>query len=298
MAQDSYQQRNKAVYEFLKTRGMGDQYQLAGGSHLMPSYGGMRSGPGGNNSRALQTAYGLYDLGLLGPGGLMMGGGSGAGSSPGPGGMPNIMDLMQGVDTAHWGPGWSQALQGQVDLGNRLASEEDLRRQQTIDMLQRDSAAAMKASQMTPEEINMRMGQVSDMATGESMRQMRGLREQLGSSGVTGGGAAMGLASGVELSRLGQIQAGKTTLALDQMQRRSQAAADNYMRSMGIAGFMAQGPSTKGQEAQSAVLDFLANIKLGERNIEASKYAARQQAKAAKTSAFGNILGSVIGAIF
>lgn len=289
MAQGNYAQRNEAVYNFLRDRGMAGGYSLSGG-HLMPS--GMGSGQGRLGDSAMRTAYGLYDLGLISPTGGLSGLG-GTASTPVQGGMGDLRSMLPGDWQSYAGP-----LQGSLDLGRSLGREENLRRDQALELMRREGEIANQADRgMTEAEIAARLGRVSDTATGESMRQMKGLREGLGSAGVTGGGAAMGMAAGIELGRLGQITGGKRDIAIAEAERRSQAAANRYMRSMGQAQFMAQGPSTKEMESYNAVLDYLANIKLGEKNIEASKYAARQQAKAARSSGIGGIFGSLIGAI-
>ncbi len=193
------------------------------------------------------------------------------------------------------------ALGTSLDMAGSLAATENERGAQTRTFLTREFERANQADRgMGQDEIDLRMGRVSDSATGQSLDQWKGLRDQLGAAGVTGGGLAAGLGSQIELGRLGQIQGGKRDIAIAEAERRSQSASNQFMRAMGLGSFLSQGDSMLQLDQFNSLIDTGFNTWLGGEQIHQGDRAIRAQAKAGKQSMMGSIIGgglSLLGSL-
>lgn len=193
---------------------------------------------------------------------------------------------------------WSPAMGESLGLARGLAEEENQRRTQTIGYLQKEKQKADIASRpMGEEERGLRMGRINDAAAGQALDNWGTLRGHLGAAGITGGGLAAGLGSQIEMQRLGQVQGGKRDLAIYEMERQAQNASDSFLRSMGLAQYMNQGPSMIESDQFNSLIDTGVNTYLGMEEIEASKYAAKQNKKAGKASGVGSVIGGALSAI-
>lgn len=204
-----------------------------------------------------------------------------------------LKEGLAGLLPSNW-QGFAGPIGTSMDLASGLAGQENERYASSLKMLQQEFSRANSASKgMGQDEINARLGRASDAATGQSLDNFKGLRSQLGEMGVTGGGLAAGLGSQIELGRLAQIQGSKRDVAIAEMERQSQEASNRYLRSMGVANFMNQSPSMIEMDQYNSLLDLGLNAQLGERGVEASRYAARQQKKGAKAGAVGSAIGGL-----
>ena len=210
-------------------------------------------------------------------------------------------DALRGSVQGLLPPGWERfqgALGQSMDLAGSLAAEENANRQQGIATARGAYERMRQANRpMTDSERDLKMGRASDAASGQSLDRWSALRSQLGEMGNIGGGLAAGLGSQIELGRLGQIQGSKRDIAIAEAERQSQNASNEFMAAMGLGNFEAQGPSMLSLDQFNSLLDFGANVTLGEKEIEAGKYAAKQSAKAGKQSMLGNIFGGLLGAL-
>jgi hypothetical protein len=212
-------------------------------------------------------------------------------------GLDDLKSGLAGLLPAGWGA-YAGPLGQSLDLASGLAAVENQRYGEASGMLRQQHQRLLQANKgMGQQEIDARMGRASDAATGQSLDNWKGLRDQLGAAGVTGGGMAAGLGGQIELGRLAQIQGSKRDIAIAEAERRSRAATDNFMASLGLGNFLNQSPSMLQLDQFNSLLDFGSNVTLGEKEIEASKYAANKQAKAGKTSAIGSIIGGILGRI-
>lgn len=212
-------------------------------------------------------------------------------------GADDLRGSVQGLLPAGW-ERFQGALGQSMDLAGSLAAEENANRQQGIATARGSFERLRQANRpMTEEEKALKMGKASDAATGQSLDRWSALRSQLGEMGYTGGGRPAYDAAQIELGRLGQIQGSKRDLAIAEAERQSQNASNEFMAAMGLGNFEAQGPSMLGLDQFNSLLDFGANVTLGEKEIDASKYAAKQSAKAGKQSMFGSIFGGLLGAL-
>lgn len=184
----------------------------------------------------------------------------------------------------------NQGLDVLLGLSSELAGREDQNRAGAIGFLTGQFNRANAASGgMTPDEINQRMGRATDAAAGQSLDQWSGLRDMLGGAGITGGGLAAGLGAQIELGRLAQIQGSKRDLAIYEAERRSKAASDQYLRSLGLAEIMAQGPSDRLLGTMESIFDYRQNERLGRAQIGLAREGLEVQKDAADQAFWGNI---------
>lgn len=148
---------------------------------------------------------------------------------------------------------------------------------------------------MGRDEINQRMGRTSDAASGQSLDRWRGLRDMLGSAGVTGGGLAAGLGSQIELGRLAQIQGGKRDVAIAEAERRSQSASQDYLRTMGLMQFMDQDPSMIELDQYNSTVDTGLNLYLGAEEQRTAREVGAANERASRRSSNMGLLGAGLG---
>lgn len=209
----------------------------------------------------------------------------------------DLRGSVQGLLPAGW-ESFRGPLGQSMDLASGLANEENARQATGVRTASQAYDRLRQANRpMDQGELDQRMGRASDAASGQSLDRWKALRSQLGEMGNIGGGLAAGLGSQIELGRLGQIQGSKRDIAIAEADRRSQNASQEFMAAMNLGNFQAQGPSMLGLDQFNSLLDFGSNVVLGEKEIEASKYAARQSRRAGKDSMIGSIFGGLLGAL-
>lgn len=209
----------------------------------------------------------------------------------------DLRGSIEGILPAGW-ERFKGPLGQSMDLAGSLASEENANRQRGLTTARGGFERMRRANRpMSQDQIDLKMGKATDAASGQSLDKWGALRSQLGEMGNIGGGLAAGLGSQIELGRLGQIQGSKRDIAIAEAERQSQNAANEFMASLNLGNFEAQGPSMLALDQFNSLLDFGSNATLGEKEIEAGKYAAKQSAKAGKQSMIGSIFGGLLGGL-
>lgn len=172
----------------------------------------------------------------------------------------------------------------------RLADTEDSRRGETLGFLRGEFDRANADSAIKPGEMAMRLGRATDAATGQSLDQWSTLRDALGSAGITGGGLAAGLGSQIELGRLGQITGAKRDLAIYESERQAKSASDRFLRSLGLAEYMNQGPSMALMDQLNNVISVNLNRDLGRMQLMAAREGADATRDAGDQAFWGSLI--------
>lgn len=188
----------------------------------------------------------------------------------------------------------NQAAGASLGLAAELSGQENARRDQTLGFLQGQFNQANAASQTAPGDLGLRMGRATDSASGQALDQWKGLRDMLGGAGVTGGGLAAGLGSQIELGRLNQIQGSKRDLAVFESERRAKSASDQFLRSLGVADVMNQGPSMILSDTLNSISDRQDNLALGRAQIGLG----REQVQVSREASRNQLLGAGLGGLF
>lgn len=195
------------------------------------------------------------------------------------------------VGNQGWGRG---AMYAGLGLADRISRGEDKARSDTLGFLKGQFNQANAASQTAPGDLGLRMGRATDAASGQALDQWKGLRDMLGGAGVTGGGLAAGLGSQIELGRLNQIQGSKRDLAIFETERRAKSASDQFLRSLGVADVMNQGPSVYLSDYINSVADQNTNLQLGNMQLDAAKQSAKAQKQSGLMSGIGQLFGGAL----
>ena len=128
-----------------------------------------------------------------------------------------------------------------------------------------------------------------------SSANLSGLRSALGQSGIgADSGTALGIASNINLDRLGQITGAKRDTALATAQQRIQFNDSRFKNIAGIAGFESQSPSLLGLDS----LGFLTNLRLNQQGNEETKRAGQLARADAKDAATIGAIGGIVGGLF
>lgn len=192
----------------------------------------------------------------------------------------------------------NQGLDVLLGMSADLTNRENANRAGAVSFLQDQFGRANAADRgMTPEEINLRMGRATDAATGQSLDQWGALRDMLGGAGITGGGLAAGLGAQIELGRLGQIQGSKRDLMVYEAERRSKAASDQFLRSLGLAEMMAQGPSDRLLGTMEGIFDYRQNERLGRAEVSLAREGLEAQSRAGDQAFWGSIFQGGLGVL-
>lgn len=185
-----------------------------------------------------------------------------------------------------------EGLGGAGDEAMRLQNQAESSKGGATSFLQ-DAFQQASAPSITDAQISNLFGQQSDQAGKQFLSNMGNLRSYLGGMGVTGGGLAGGLASGVEMQRLGQVTDAKRGLMIEKARSDALDKARNFANAQSVAGAMGRDPSTFYMDYLSDAL----GIRLGQSGIEAQLAAAKAQAKAAKGAGKASGGGDVLGEI-
>lgn len=206
----------------------------------------------------------------------------------------------QGLVDAAFGPlgaqdRGNQAAGMSLGLAAELAGQENANRDQTLGFLKDQFGRANAASQAAPGDLGLRMGRATDAASGQALDQWKGLRDMLGNAGVTGGGLAAGMGAQIELGRLNQIQGSKRDLAIFETERRAKAASDQFLRSLGVADVMNQGPSMILSDTLSSISDRQDNLALGMSQIRLGREQIKASREASRNQLFGGLIQGGLG---
>lgn len=178
-----------------------------------------------------------------------------------------------------------------LGLATQIGDEENRRQQAAFEMIRKQLEMSNRMDMgMTPDEINLRLGQVSDAATESMMQNASAARSMLGASGVFGGSQAAAMEGALRLGRMAQIQGGRTKLAVEEAARRADAANSMFERTGRAAEFLSQGPSMLQLDQLNSMVDVGLNAFIGERQAQAAKSAAKDNKR-------GGIASAVIGAL-
>ena len=183
--------------------------------------------------------------------------------------------------------GAQRSLGQSLGLATQLGEEENRRNQAALELMRQqfDIANRMGAG-MSQNEIDLRLGRASDAATEGMMQNASAARSLLGATGVTGGGQAAALEGAMRLGRMGQIQASRRDLAVEEAARRAQSANEQFARANALAEYTARGPSMLQLDQLNSVIDTGLNAFIGEQQARAAR-------KASKDSKNSSILGTV-----
>lgn len=156
-----------------------------------------------------------------------------------------------------------------------------------------ENAAGARQEEYLRSHPSMSQAQIDAMYQSQSSQaskafrsNMGGLRDYMGSSGVTGGGLPAGMAAQFAMARRGSLIDAKRSLLVD---KAVSDAKDNSM----IAQSIGRSPSTAGVDALASILQ----TRLGEMGISADYEAAKAQAKATKDAGNKSMIGGIIGSI-
>lgn len=202
----------------------------------------------------------------------------------------SLQEGMSGLLPKNWSNA-ARPLGQSLGLATQLGEEENRRNQAALDLMRQQFDIANKMSGgLSQQEIDLRLGRASDAATEGMMQNASAARSLLGASGVTGGGQAAALEGAMRLGRMGQIQASRRDLAVEEAARRAQAATDQFARAGQLAQFTARGPSMLQLDQLNSVIDTGLNAFIGEQQARAAR-------KASKDSKNSSILGTVAGVL-
>lgn len=189
----------------------------------------------------------------------------------------------------------NQAAGAALGLANELAGEENRRQGQTVSFLTEQFNRANASARPQPGQMAAMMGRATDAATGQSLDEWRGLRDYLGSAGVTGGGLAAGLGAQIELGRMAQVQGSKRDLAIWEAERQAQQASDQFLRSLQLGQVMNQSPSMLLLDQLNSTADRQTNLDLGRAQIGLGREQLRASRRAADQQFWGDLIGGGLG---
>ena len=188
------------------------------------------------------------------------------------------------------------ALDSAQTEGFRLRDIEDTRYQDTRGVLTSEFDRFNATPAISEGEINQRFGQAAEGVGRDANQAYSNLREGLGGGGFTGGSGA-GLASQIELARLGQLTGASRDLRLYKARLDSDKAMQRLQAAGQLGQFRNQSPSLLGLD----VLGQRAGMEVTLEGIRAEERAAGKAASATKSagksSGIGSIIGGVLGAI-
>ena len=182
-------------------------------------------------------------------------------------------------------------LGGGYTEAKRLNAEEEKRGASMQGIIEQALPQA-NAPTWTPEAIATASGAATSSSANDFLGGMGSLRSYLGGAGITGGGQAAGLASNLELSRLGQITDSKRAVYLQVQKDQALDRARNFQNSLVYANAVNRTPS-------SVYMQFLgdaAGIRLAQQGNEAQRSAAKDAANASKQAGWMQFAGAVGGA--
>jgi len=191
------------------------------------------------------------------------------------------------------------SLEKMLAEAERLAGVEDSRHATEYGRLGK-AAADFSGGFYADEEkaSNLQLGSMFDEIGQNSLDQSRGLRTSLGGRGIDpSSGTAAALASRIAMSKNAQRYGAMRQTALDSFARKNAHRTAAYAQQAQLAQFGNQSPSLLKLDSLTNKAEFdLADL-VSKRQVDAAKYTAKQQGKAAVTSGIGGIIGSVLGGI-
>ena len=190
----------------------------------------------------------------------------------------------------------NQTLGAGFNEAKRLNSEEENRgaaQQRIVE----DALPQANKPTWTDESFNMALGQGTSAGANDFLGGMDSLRSYLGGAGVTGGGLAAGLASNLELGRLGQITDSRRALYIERTKQDALDRARNFQNSLTYGNIVNRQPSS----VYANFLNDLAGVRLGQAGLLEQRSAAKDAASAAKSAGqfqgITSLLGAGIGAL-
>ena len=211
----------------------------------------------------------------------------------------NVHDFADSL--TQWGKGQSPLLrtmtQGELALGAGLTQaagiDQEINKRQDAErgFLTQQFNEADKPT-LSQADIERQQGMAADQAAAQARQMVQNLREHLGMAGVQGG-AATGLASRIEMARMGQITGANRDLKILKAQTDAQDRREKYNRALGLADFRSKGPS----ELLLSQLNELAGVRLAEKDLEYGKWMADDAAKAGKSAGMLGMAGQVAGGL-
>lgn len=170
-----------------------------------------------------------------------------------------------------------------------VTNEENRRFFEQSDFLGQEFDNANKPT-FSQGDIERFFGSALDRIGGDTAQLQSNVRESLGQSGVRGGEAA-GLSAAVELQRLGQITGARRDLEVFKANADRQDAIDRWGRSLGLASYRSQSPSTFFSDFASSNVNTQLALYGIDKQDEAAKRAADASESAGALGLFGDIIG-------
>lgn len=175
----------------------------------------------------------------------------------------------------------------------RIRDETEARREETLGYLTDEQKRASQET-ISQQTLDRLFAGKADQAALDAQNLIGAIRSHLGQSGVRGGAAA-GMAAGVELQRLGQLTAAQRDLSVFKAQADAQDRLNRWQRAFQIGDLMNQEPS-------AFLADALQNVQQSAlvregliRQERAAMAAAKAQESAGEDALFGQVLGGVFG---
>lgn len=178
----------------------------------------------------------------------------------------------------------------------RLGGVEESRGQKMEDIVA-GALPAANAPTWTDEAFNNALTGGSDAAGHDMLSGMNSLRSYLGGAGVTGGGLAAGLATNLELGRLGQVTDSRRALFLERTKQDALDKARNFQNALTYANAVNRPPSTVYADFLADATNFRGQQLGAEYARDAGKKARKAGKDAGELGAIGGIGGALIGAL-
>ena len=181
----------------------------------------------------------------------------------------------------------------------RLAGAEDANKAREYGRL--GTAAGVFSRGFNEDEsrlTNLALGSLLDSIGQGSVDQMRQMRTSLGGRGIDpSSGTTAALANRVAMQKQTLKYGAMRNAAMDSYGRRNAQRTAEYAQQLNLANFGNQSPSALRLDALTNQAEFDLAREVSDKQLEAAKYSAKKNAQAAKTSAIGGIIGSVLGGL-